>query len=162
MVRPRLTHPRGSAPVSTTLWGRTVQWVDVEVPSQFLCYDLLRGRNKTYLSEMSSSHNGNTSPFTMLESEKCENPYDVLILRSWHAFSPLRNETMPCKAGRSVTCSVVSNSFRSRGLLVCQAPLSVEFSRQEYWGGLPSPSPEDLPDPGIKSMLPVLAGFFHH
>ena len=31
-----------------------------------------------------------------------------------------------------------------------QAPLSMGFSRQEYWSGLPFPSPEDLPDPGIK------------
>ena len=31
-----------------------------------------------------------------------------------------------------------------------QAPLSMEFSRQEYWSGLPLPPPEDLPDPGIK------------
>ena len=29
-----------------------------------------------------------------------------------------------------------------------QAPLSMEFTRQEYWSGLPLPSPEDLPDPG--------------
>ena len=34
--------------------------------------------------------------------------------------------------------------------VVCQAPLSMEFSREEYWSGLPSPSPGDLPDPGIK------------
>ena len=32
-----------------------------------------------------------------------------------------------------------------------QAPLSMGFSRQEYWSGLPLPSPEDLPNPGIKS-----------
>ena len=32
-----------------------------------------------------------------------------------------------------------------------QAPLSMGFSRQEYWSGLPSPSPGDLPKPGIKS-----------
>ena len=32
-----------------------------------------------------------------------------------------------------------------------QAPLSVRFSRQEYWRGLPFPSPGDLPDPGIES-----------
>ena len=32
-----------------------------------------------------------------------------------------------------------------------QAPLSMEFSRQEYWNGLPFPSPGHLPDPGIKS-----------
>ena len=31
-----------------------------------------------------------------------------------------------------------------------QAPLSMEFSRPEYWSGLPFPSPGDLPDPGIK------------
>ena len=33
---------------------------------------------------------------------------------------------------------------------VHQAPLSVGFSRQEYWSGLPFPSPEDLPDSGIE------------
>ena len=32
-----------------------------------------------------------------------------------------------------------------------QAPPSMEFSRQEYWSGLPFPSPGDLPDPGIES-----------
>ena len=35
-----------------------------------------------------------------------------------------------------------------------QAPLSMGFSRQEYWSRLPSPSPGDLPDPGIKSVSP--------
>ena len=37
-----------------------------------------------------------------------------------------------------------------------QAPLSMEFSRQEYWSGLPFPSPGDLPDPGIKPGCPAL------
>ena len=37
-----------------------------------------------------------------------------------------------------------------------QAPSSMEFSRQEYWSGLPFPSPGDLPDPGIKFRSPVL------
>ena len=37
-----------------------------------------------------------------------------------------------------------------------QAPLSVGFSRQEYWSGLPFPSPGDLPDPGIKPRSPAL------
>ena len=36
-----------------------------------------------------------------------------------------------------------------------QAPLSTEFSRQEYWSGLPFPAPGDLPDPGIKPAAPV-------
>ena len=38
-----------------------------------------------------------------------------------------------------------------------QAPLSMEFSRQEYWSGLPFPSPGDLPDPGIKPASHALA-----
>ena len=37
-----------------------------------------------------------------------------------------------------------------------QAPLSMEFSRQEYWSGLPFPSPGDLPDPGIEPGSPAL------
>ena len=37
-----------------------------------------------------------------------------------------------------------------------QAPPSVEFSRQEYWSGLPFPSPGDLPNPGIKCRSPAL------
>ena len=38
----------------------------------------------------------------------------------------------------------------------CQASLSMEFSRQEYWSGLPFPSPGELPDPGIKPRSPAL------
>ena len=38
----------------------------------------------------------------------------------------------------------------------CQAPLSMEFSRQEYWSGLPFPSPGDLPNPGIEPRTPAL------
>ena len=38
--------------------------------------------------------------------------------------------------------------------LACQAPLSMGFPRQEYWSGLPFPSPGDLPDPGIEPGLP--------
>ena len=37
-----------------------------------------------------------------------------------------------------------------------QAPLSMGFSRQEYWSGLPFPSPGDLPNPGIKPRSPAL------
>ena len=44
--------------------------------------------------------------------------------------------------------------------IACQAPLSMEFSRQEYWNGLPFPTSGDLSDPGIKSASPELAGIF--
>ena len=47
--------------------------------------------------------------------------------------------------------------------VACQAPLSIEFSSQEYWSGKLFPSPEDLPNPGIKpvfSTSPAFAGGF--
>ena len=47
----------------------------------------------------------------------------------------------------------MSDSLRPHA---CHFPLSMEFSRQEYWSGLPFPSPEDLPDPGIEPGSPVL------
>ena len=44
--------------------------------------------------------------------------------------------------------------------VVCQAPLFKQFSRQEYWSGLPFPSPGDLPNPGAEPMSVTLAGRF--
>ena len=45
--------------------------------------------------------------------------------------------------------------------VTCQASLSMGFSRQEYWSGLPFPSPGDLPDPGMEPRSPALkADFF--
>ena len=41
-----------------------------------------------------------------------------------------------------------------------QASLSMGFLRQEYWNGLPFPSPEDLPHPGTESTSPALVGGF--
>ena len=60
---------------------------------------------------------------------------------------------------RCAICSVIQfcPTLQPHGL---QAPMSVEFSRQEYWSRLPCPSPGDLPDPGIKPESPALAGGF--
>ena len=41
-----------------------------------------------------------------------------------------------------------------------QAPVSIGFPMQEYWSGLPCPSPGNLPDPGIEPVFPALAGGF--
>ena len=46
--------------------------------------------------------------------------------------------------------------FETPGTVAYQAPLSMGFSRQGYWSGLPFPSPGDLPDPGIEPGSPVL------
>ena len=53
--------------------------------------------------------------------------------------------------------------FATPWTVASQAPLSMGFSRQEYWSGLPRPPPGDLPNPGIKPTpltSPALAGVF--
>ena len=80
--------------------------------------------------------------------------HKCVFLKMWHA---------------SVTfyvCVCVLSSFSRVWLSVTpwtvarQAPLSMGFSRQEHWSGLPCPPPGYLPDPGIKSTSPALAGRF--
>ena len=51
--------------------------------------------------------------------------------------------------------SVMSDPFATRRTVACQAPLSMGFSRQEYWNALPCPPPGDLPDQGIEPVSPV-------
>ena len=50
------------------------------------------------------------------------------------------------------SCPTLANPWT----VALQAALSLGFSRQEYWSGLPFPSPEDLPDPGIEPRSPEL------
>ena len=60
-------------------------------------------------------------------------------------------------------CSVLPDSFATPWTVAHQAPLSMEFFRQEYWSGLPFPTQGDLPDPGIEPMSltsPALASTF--
>ena len=61
----------------------------------------------------------------------------------------LRCVSAECLACNVPSHSVVSDSLQPRGL-AHQAPLSMGFSGQEYWSGLPFPSPGDLPDSGIE------------
>ena len=64
---------------------------------------------------------------------------------------------LPCVLSR---CSHVQ-LFLTLWSIAHQAPLAMGFSKQEYWSGLPFPSPGDLPDPGIEalsSVPPALAG----
>ena len=53
---------------------------------------------------------------------------------------------------QSLSCSQL---FEALWTVVCQASLSMEFSRQEYWSGFPFPPPADIPDPGIELTSPV-------
>ena len=60
---------------------------------------------------------------------------------------------MPAKSLQS--CPTVS---ATPWTVAHQVPLSMEFSRQEYWSGLPFPPPGHLPNPGTKLVSPALAG----
>ena len=67
--------------------------------------------------------------------------------------SPLPHKKLGCV---SDSRSVVFDSLRPPWILACQAPLSMEPSKQEYWSELSFPSPGDLPDPGIEPRSPAL------
>ena len=56
-----------------------------------------------------------------------------------------------CVPAQSYGCVRFSVTLQ---IVACQPPLSVGFPWEEYWSGLPFPSPEDLPDPGIKPTFP--------
>ena len=107
-----------------------------------------------------------------------EVPLLVLLLCKSSLVSPA--EDPPCPHGRAqshpqpqlstqvkrvpfVHCmlshSVVSDSA-TPWTVAHQAPLSMEFSRQEYWNGLPFPTPGNLPDSGIEPESATLAGGF--
>ena len=87
------------------------------------------------------------------------------------ASAPLWNPTKTCKHSELpilgshsfvcvLSCEVVSDSVQPHGLQPAEAPLSIGFSRQEYWRGLPFPTPRDLPDWGIEPVSPASAGGF--
>ena len=62
-----------------------------------------------------------------------------------YSYLNYQNQTKSTKIGNYMDCSP-------------PGPLSMEFSRQEYWSGLPFPSPGDLPDPGIELGSPEFQG----
>ena len=57
------------------------------------------------------------------------------------------------------SCLVVSDCFMTPWTVACQAPLSIEFSRQEYWIGLPFPAPGDHPNPAFQPLSPASLAF---
>ena len=73
-------------------------------------------------------------------SKKCQLEFPSLTIPSRESLSP---------ASMSVAV-VLSRVWLFVTSVACQAPLSMKFSRQEYGGGLPPPTPEDLPDPEIE------------
>ena len=78
--------------------------------------------------------------------------YHVLKRRKNNLKTALTSERKERKL-KSLSCIQL---FGTPWTVAHQAPLSVGFSRQEYWSGVPFPSPGDLLDPGIKPGSPTL------
>ena len=80
----------------------------------------------------------------------------LIKLTLWLKFSTNERQAGDMEWGwgeaRSLESYFVSRCHmdKIRCAIACQAPLSMKFSRQDYWGGLPFPSSGDLPEPGIK------------
>ena len=78
-------------------------------------------------------------------------PFPIMYILGWH-------QHPGCLCLVSLSCVQL---FVAPWNVACQAPLSMEFSKQEYWSGLPFPPPRGLPDPGLKPTSlksPALAG----
>ena len=73
---------------------------------------------------------------------------------SFSLVSAIKVVSSACGAGGGLvakSCLTIATPWT----VACQALLSMGFSRQEYWSGLPFPSPGDLPNPGIKPRSPA-------
>ena len=85
--------------------------------------------------------------------------------KMWNVFFKVRHNNN-CTAHVCVCVSSVLSIFVTPWTIALQAPLMMEFSRQEYWSGLPFPTPGDLHYPGIEpassvsTVSPALAGRF--
>ena len=75
-------------------------------------------------------------------------------------FSPFQESILRNHPGSCYVCICHVRFFVTPWTVACQVPLSMDFSRQEYWSGLPFPSPEDLPNPGIEPRVPCIASRF--
>ena len=73
-----------------------------------------------------------------------------------------QNQVTGAGGSESVSGSVVSDSLATPWTVAHQAPLSVGFSRQDYWSGLPCPSPGDLPYPVIEPGSPHCRQILYH
>ena len=85
-------------------------------------------------------------------SRETEAVSEVFELEDWENFL--------CNAFSVLSRSSCVQLFATPWMVAHQAPLSMGLFRQEYWSGLPFPSPGDLPDPRIEPESPALAGGF--
>ena len=123
-------------------------------------------------------HSSTLENIVILESTSTNDVLHFIIRNIWKLLPikyPIHKATVNKANNRSVSshnenldsfrsaCSVMSDSLSTSQTVACQAALSMGFSRQEYWSGLPFPSSGNLPGPRIEFMSPAstaLAGVF--
>ena len=76
--------------------------------------------------------------------------FDGFLCRAEASKSDIASLGYFALVARMLDCSSCVQLCVTPWTVALQTPLSIGFSRQEYWSGLPCPPPEDLPDPGIK------------
>ena len=89
--------------------------------------------------------------------------FDGFLCRAEASKSDIASLGYFALVARMLDCSSCVQLCVTPWTVALQTPLSIGFSRQEYWSGLPCPPPEDLPDPGIEPRSltsPALAGRF--
>ena len=123
--------------------------------------------------------NSNRKLSCSLRKQWLKNNFLRISRRCWASWIPCRKESsISCFGINSVNCDMVAlkmllcavlshlsrvRLFETLWTIAHEAPLSMRFSRKEYWSELPCPPPRDLPNPGIKPaslMSPALAGGF--
>ena len=112
----------------------------------------MRTHHKSHLVVNSYLGDSSQNPTCILESQRGSG---LLMLRSVSSESLwLRPKYQSFESSRACVLSHFSHVqlFATPWTVAHQAPLSMEFSKQEYWSGLPCPPPRDLPDSGIKPL----------
>ena len=91
---------------------------------------------------------------TLPSSFKRSVPFSDLLIDSKHLrwIYQAYLSVSTCVCAQSLRLCLFATSWT----VACQAPLTMGFSRQEYWSGLPCPPPEDFPDSGIEPAYPAL------
>ena len=134
------------APHSSTLAWK-IPWT--EEPGGLQSMGSLRVRHDCFSLRCIGEGNGNP-----LQCSCLENPRDGGAW--WSAIYGVTQSRTQLKRLSSSSSSSHVQLFATPWTLACRDPLSIGFSRQEYWRGLPFPSPGYLPNPGIDPRSPTL------
>ena len=94
---------------------------------------------------------GSPQPRGPVQEDKPSEPFiwrtAGLTLGTARGLQEIKTPLLKWREGKSLSCVRL---IATPWTIAYKVPLSMEFSRQEYWSGLPFPSPGDLPDPGIE------------